>query len=297
MELGFIGLGAMGAPMVQRLLEAGHAVVVHDVNAAAVTHAESLGAVRASSPKDVASRVETVLVSLPTPDVVKAVAFGADGLAEGNRIKRYVDLSTTGRRVALEVEAELAKRDVEALDAPVSGGVEGAKKGTLAIMSSGPKALFDLMRPVLEVIGKNTFHVGAEVGQGQTLKLCNNLLAATAVAASSEALVMGVKAGLDPQVMLDVINVSSGKNMATERYIPGGVLDRSFSFGFKTMLMTKDVRLCLEEAEALGAAMWVGSAVKQMWTFAMTQGMGAEDITAIIKLPEKWAGVEVSAKS
>lgn len=295
MEIGFIGLGAMGLPMVLRLLQNGHKVHVFDVNAAAVETAQQEGASVCASPAELASMVGTVLVSLPTPAVVRQVALNAQGLVHGSTIKHYVDLSTTGGQMAREVALELSHHGIVALDAPVSGGVEGAKNGSLAIMVSGPAAVLEQLRPIFEIIGKNIFHVGQEIGQAQTMKLINNLLAATAVAASSEALVMGAKAGLDPATMLNVINVSSGRNMATEKYFPAAVLPRRFDFGFKSELMYKDVRLCLEEAEALGVPMWVGGAVRQMWGFAISQKMGKEDMTAIIKLTEGWAGVEVKS--
>lgn len=293
MDIGFIGLGAMGLPMVLRLLEEKHSVSVFDVNQAAMDEAVNRGAARASSPADAASRAETVLVSLPTPDVVRNVVLGDSGVVQGTRIKCYIDLSTTGGQMAKDVAGHLSAHNIKALDAPVSGGVEGAKNGTLAIMVSGEQALFTQYEPIFKVIGKNIFHVGEEIGQAQTMKLINNLLAATAVAASSEALVMGAKAGLSPETMLKVINVSSGRNMATEKYIPAAVLSRRFDFGFKTELMYKDVRLCLEEAEALGVPMWIAGTVKQVWGFAISQQMGKEDMTAIIKVTEAWAGIEV----
>ncbi|RJG00178.1 NAD(P)-dependent oxidoreductase [Noviherbaspirillum sedimenti] len=295
MELGFVGLGAMGLPMVQRLLAAKHSVVVFDLNRDAVATAVAQGAIAAASPLEVASLVETVFVSLPTPAIVRNVVTATGGLIDGTRIRHYIDLSTTGGQTAKDMAERLAARGIASLDAPVSGGTEGAKNGTLAIMISGEEALFESLRPVFEVIGKNLFHVGRDIGQAQTMKLINNLLAATAVAASSEALVMGAKAGLSAETMLNVINVSSGRNMATEKYFPAAVLTRRFDFGFKTELMYKDVRLCVEEAEALGVPMWIAGTVKQVWGFATSQNAGKEDMTAIIKFTEGWAGVEVKS--
>jgi 3-hydroxyisobutyrate dehydrogenase-like beta-hydroxyacid dehydrogenase len=214
---------------------------------------------------------------------------------EGRKVRRFVDTSTTGSRMAIRIAEALAARNIVQLDSPVSGGVSGAEKGTLAVMVAGPRAEFDLLREMLGVIGK-VFFIGEKPGMGQTMKLCNNLLSATAVAASSEAVVMGVKAGLDPQVMIDVINSGSGRNTATEAKFSRAILPRTFDFGFTNALMHKDLRLCLEEAEALGVPMWVGSAVRQMFQLSATQNGPDKDMTTLIQCIERWAGVEVRGK-
>lgn len=296
-DLGFIGLGMMGEPMARRLIAQGYKLTIHDVRPEIVTELSDLGADPADSPADLASRVETVLVSLPTPDVVREVALGAGGLGEGSAVKTFVDLSTTGPNRAAEIAEGLESKGITAIDAPVSGGVAGAKAGSLSVMVAGPKALCESLTPMLRVIGKNVFYIGPEPGQGQMMKVINNLLSATALAASSEAMVLGVKFGLDPRVMVDVLNKSSGRNTATEQKIPRAVLPRTFDVGFKTALLNKDVRLCLEQAEQLGVPMWIGQAVRQMWAFAVSQGGGDEDISTIIKYMENWAGVTVGDPS
>jgi len=292
-EIGFIGAGAMGNPMVRRLLSHDYKMTLHDNRPEVLAEFVELGATAVDSPAEVASRVDTVLVSLPTPGVVKDVALGADGLAQGAKIKTLIDLSTTGPTVAREVAAELRKKGITLIDAPVSGGVSGAEKGSLAVMVSGPKDLCDALTPMLQVIGKNVFYIGPEPGQGQMMKLANNLLSGAALAASAEALVMGAKFGLDPRVMMDVINVSSGRNTATMDKIPNHVLTRTFQQGFRVELLAKDIRLCLEQADALGVPMWVGHSVRQLWNFTEQQGGGQEDITEIVKHLEGWAGVTV----
>jgi 3-hydroxyisobutyrate dehydrogenase-like beta-hydroxyacid dehydrogenase len=293
--LGFVGLGAMGAPMVRRLLEAGHRVLAHDLNGAALAAAVSRGAEARGGAAAVAAEAETVLVSLPTPDAVRQVALGPGGLAEGGALRLYIDLSTTGARVAQAVAEGLAPRGVVALDAPVSGGVAGAEAGTLSVMAAGDHAAFDRIRPVLEVIGGNTVFVGDKVGQGQTLKLVNNLLAATSWAAACEVLAMGAKAGLDPELMVGVINKSSGRSFATERFAAGPVLSRRFDFGFRMELMAKDMRLALEEAEALGLVMPTCSAAKLLYGLAMAQGAPRADVTELMRVTEGWAGTELAA--
>jgi hypothetical protein len=290
--LGFIGIGMMGSPMSGRLMEAGYEVVAYDVRKEAVERAVAKGAVAATSPADVASRAETVLVSMPMPDIVREVAFGKNGVASGNRRRVFVDLSTTGPRVAESVAADFGKHGVVAIDAPVSGGVSGAEKGTLAVMVSGPRDECERLKPVFEVIGKY-FWIGDKPGQGQMMKLMNNLLSATAMAATAEAMVLGVKAGLDPFTMCEVINVSSGMNTASRDKFPRAVLPRTFDFGFGMGLMTKDVMLALAEADHHKTPMWIGNAVKQTWLQALAREGSDVDFTRVIQMMEEAAHVTV----
>jgi 3-hydroxyisobutyrate dehydrogenase-like beta-hydroxyacid dehydrogenase len=295
-QLGFVGVGRMGIHMAGRLLEAGYAVTVFDTNETAMARLEQRGAKRAASAADVASQCETVLVSLPTPDIVKAVALGKNGVIEGTTVKTFIDLSTTGPRVAKEVAEGLAQKGITAVDAPVSGGPSGAEKGTLAMMIACPRLLADELRPVIEVLGK-FFYIGEAPGLGQTMKVINNLLSATAITITSEAMVMGVKAGLDPTTMLDVINAGSGRNTATADKFPRCVVTRRFDFGFTTALLYKDIKLCLDEAEALGVPMIVGNAVRQMMAIGKAAMGGDADITEFVKPLERLAGVEVGKKA
>ena len=291
-QIGFIGLGRMGTPMAGHLVKGGYSLVVYDTRPDACAQLEKQGEKVAASPAEVGSAVDTVLLSLPTPAIVREVVLGAKGVASGAKVKTLIDLSTTGAVMAREIAAELAKKGVTAVDSPISGGVAGEVKATVAVMVACPKPLFDELQPMLRNIGK-VFHVGEKPGMGQTMKLCNNLLSATAVAASCEAVVFGVKAGLDPAVMIDVINAGSGRSTATEDKFPRSILPRSFDYGFATGLMYKDVRLCIEEAEAAGAQMWVGNAVRQLWQLANNKIGPEKDFTEIVKLMEGWAGVEV----
>lgn len=294
MDIGFIGLGKMGFPMARRLIAAGHRLVVFDRRKEAVEELAALGAQAATAPKDVADRVETVLASLPSLQASLEVATGDDGVGSGTRVRRFVDLSTIGSQMAVRIHDELAKRNIVQVDSPVSGGVAGAEKGTLAVMVSGPRAEFDALKPVLDVIGK-VFFIGEKPGSAQTMKLANNFLSATAIVATSEAVVMGVKAGLDPAVMIDVINAGSGINSASRDKFPKSVLPRTFDFGFATGLMVKDVRLCLEEAKSLGLSLDVAEAVGKLWEVVIRE-MGADsDFTAAIQPIEQRAGVVVGA--
>jgi 3-hydroxyisobutyrate dehydrogenase-like beta-hydroxyacid dehydrogenase len=295
-HVGFIGLGRMGQPMASNLIKAGYELTVYDISKQSMESLAAKGARTAASPAAVASAVDTVLLSLPTPPIVREVTLGANGVASGTKVKTVIDLSTTGATVAREIAAALAKKGMTAVDSPVSGGVSGAVKGTLAVMVACAKPLYTELEPMLKNIGK-VFHIGERPGMGQTMKLCNNLLSATAVAASSEVVVFGVKAGLDPATMIDVINAGSGRNTATEAKFPKSILPRSFDFGFAMGLMYKDVKLCLEEAEAAGVHMSIASAVRELWREANEEIGADKDFTAIVQMIERRAGVEVKGGS
>jgi len=236
-----------------------------------------------------------VLVSLPTPEAVRDVALGAEGLIHGSAIRTYVDLSTIGQAVAVEVAEALGERGIVTLDAPVSGGVRGAVAGTLALMVAGSATGLERVRPLLEVFGR-VFHVGERPGLGQLMKLANNLLSATAIVATTEAIVLGVKGGLDPATMLDVINASTGRNTATEDKFPRQVLSGRYAAGFTTGLLTKDLGLCAAAATALGVPMPVAAEVHAQWRRAVVE-LGADaDITRIVALIERAAGARIAPK-
>jgi hypothetical protein len=286
----------MGQPMARRLIAAGHRLIVYDTRNDAVAPLVALGAQVASSPADVADRVETVMASLPSLQISEKVALGEGGVIQGKRIKRFIDLSTTGATVAAKIAAGLAKKNIVQIDCPVSGGVGGATKGTLAVMVSGPKAEIDLVKDVLAVFGK-VFVIGEKPGMAQTMKLANNFLSATAMAATSEAVAMGVKAGLDPAVMIDVINAGSGRTTASDGKFPQAILPRTFNYGFATALMLKDVRLCVEQAKSLDVPNSVMSAVLDQWETTNKEFGGDSDFTAIVKMVEQRAGVIVGKKT
>ncbi len=291
--LGFVGVGRMGGPMASRLLDAGYRLCVYDLSEAATAPLVARGAELAASPAEVASAADIVLISLPTPDVVRQVVLGGNGgIINGSKVRLLIDLSTTGPTVATEVAAQLAERQIGWVDAPVSGGVTGATAGTLAVMVSCPKPALQEIEPVLKVFGR-LFHTGEKPGLAQSAKLANNLLAAAAIVATSEAMAMGVKAGLDAKVLIDIINASSGRNSATQDKFPRAVLPGTFDFGFSTALSYKDVRLCIEEAEAMGIPMVVGAAVRQMLAITKARFGGDSDFTFVAKVLEEWAGVEI----
>ena len=289
---GFIGVGRMGGPMATRLLNDGRKVCVFDRDEQAVEALVALGAKDAGSAAGAASMARTVFISLPNPEIVQAVLLGKGGVIEGSQVKRVVDFSTIGPRTAGTLAKALGEREIAYADAPVSGGIAGARNGTLAVMVSCPHAVFAEIETVLKTFGK-VFQIGEGAGQAQTMKLANNLLAAAAIVVTSEAMVMGVKAGLDPKMMLDIINAGSGRISASQDKFPRSVLPGTFDFGFATGLSYKDVRLCVDEAESLGVPMIVGAAVREM--LAITNALyGADsDFTTGCRVVESWGGVQV----
>src|ERR1700759_5301871 len=289
MDIGFIGLGNMGFPMARRLIEAKHQLFVFDQRKEVMDRLVALGAKANSSPRGVADHAETVMASLPSLQASLDVATGKDGVIEGKKVKRFVDLSTVGSGMAVKIHDILAKKNIVQVDSPGSGGVTGAEKGTLAVMVSGPKADYEAIKSAIEVIGK-PFFIGTKPGSGQTMKLANNFLSATAMVATSEAVVMGVKSGLDPKVMIDVINSGSGMNTASRDKFPRSVLPRSFDYGFATGLMVKDVRLAIEEMKGLGLKMEVAEAVGRLWETVIKEQGAESDFTASIKTIERAAG-------
>ena len=288
--VGFVGLGAMGAHMAARMIDAGHHLAIFDTRAEAVAPHVARGARACNSAGAVADAADTVLVSLPTPDIVRAVA---GELATGDAIEAFVDLSTTGPEVAAEVAAALSAAGVACLDAPVSGGVAGAQAGTLTIMAAGDEALFQSLRPLLVTLGRNVVLVGAEPGQGQLAKVLNNLLSASAIAITGEALALGVHGGLSARTLLDVFNSSSGRNTASADKFPRHVLPRTFGAGFRLELMDKDVQLCLAEARRQQVPMALGGAVGELWARAAASAAAGADCTEIVRMLEHDAGVVV----
>ena len=296
MDIGFIGLGNMGFPMARRLINAGHHVVAYDTRPEVLKQLVALGAAAGVSPQDVASKVETVMSSLPTPAIVRAVALGADGLLHGTKVKRFIEMSTTGSQTAIEVGQSLGERGIQMIDSPVSGGVNGAVNGTLAVMVSAPQQDFDLLKPVLDIIGK-VFFVGEKPGLAQTMKLVNNYLSATALAVTSEAMSVGAKAGLDPALMISVINAGSGRNSASQDKFPKSILPGTFDFGFTTALMFKDLMLFKQEAEYMHVPTTIAPEVHALWQATQDHEGADSDFTAVAKEVERRVGISLRAKS
>ncbi|NLS04146.1 NAD(P)-dependent oxidoreductase [Rhizobium sp. P32RR-XVIII] len=292
-DIGFIGLGAMGAHMVRHLLKAGFNLHVYDTDAAAVECCAILGARVCASPSEVGNAVDAVFVCLPTPETVKRVVLGENGVIHGSRVKIYVDHSTTGPSVAKEVAEGLAARQITALDGPLAGGAAGAEAGTLSVMISGDRWAFEKLQPVFKSFGRNVVHVGDGVGQGQALKLVNNMIVGANLVAAAEAILFGVKFGLSADVILKMLNASTGRSFVTEQILER-IIDRKFDFGFRLELMRKDLRLCVNEADAIGAPMMVSALAKQFYELAHAHGHSSEDMTVVVKELEETFGVEIS---
>jgi 3-hydroxyisobutyrate dehydrogenase-like beta-hydroxyacid dehydrogenase len=291
MTLGFIGLGRMGGAMASRLIAAGNEVMVYDINPAAVSALVSAGAIAASKVPALADRCATVFLSLPTLDGVLSTVLGKDGIVAGHSVRTVVDLSTSGPAIAVKLSEALSERGIASIDAPVSGGIAGARNGKLSLMVSGPERAFEAVRPVLEVLGK-IFFMGPAAGAGQTMKLVNNLLGACAIAITAEGMTIGLKAGLDPERMIEVLNASTGRNSATQDKWPRAVLPRTFDFGFASGLCLKDVRLCDDEARGLGVSLSIGRAVRALLERAVAKYGPESDFTVMTKVVEADAGLD-----
>jgi 3-hydroxyisobutyrate dehydrogenase-like beta-hydroxyacid dehydrogenase len=293
MDVGFLGLGQMGAAIAERLQDAGARLHVYDPNEVAVAPFVLRGAVDHGSAVEVANAVPLIFACLPNGAVSETVAAQVAG---GSAVQTYVEMSTIGSPTIARVQAMVEKRGITLVDCPVSGGPKGARAGTLTVIVAGPLESRAMLRPWLERVGRNVFEVGERPGQAQLMKLVNNLINAANMATAFEALVLGAKGGLDPDQMVSVINVSTGRNSATLDKVPRAVLPGTFDYGASLTTMVKDVVLGLKEAEALGVPMWVLETVGTLWRFGEQQGLGRADLTSLIKVLESWAGVEVRSR-
>ncbi|MDN2580690.1 NAD(P)-dependent oxidoreductase [Aquibium sp. ELW1220] len=296
-RIAFLGLGQMGAPMALRVVRAGFDLTVYDPSARATAPLTAEGATAAASIAEAASGRDVVIACLPNQAVSRAVGLEAGGVRDAADFGVYVEMSTIGSAVVEEIAAAMAARGAGFLDAPVSGGPRGANAGTLTTMVAGSDADFATCEPVLNAIAGNVFRVGSRPGQGQVAKLCNNMISATAMAVSFEAVTMGVKAGIDADTLVGLINVSTGRTGATLDKFPQSILPRTFDYGGKLATMYKDVMLCLEEYRERGVPHHVSSSAAQIWFQGMAEGRGDDDYTSLIKVVEKWAGVEVVGKA
>ena len=286
----FIGLGNMGGPMASNLVKAGHDVTVFDLSKDAVATLVSEGAKSANTAHEAAAGAECVITMLPAGQHVEAVYLGDDGLLASLPAGTLViDSSTIAPETARGV-AEVAKaRDIPFLDAPVSGGVGGAKAGTLTFICGGAEATFTKAKSILEGMGKNIFHAG-EHGSGQVAKICNNMMLAILMAGTSEALALGVKNGLDPAVLSEIMKQSSGGNWALNVYNPWpGVMEgvpasRGYEGGFLVNLMNKDLGLAFDNAVKNHAAIPMGSLARNLFELHAGQGNGTLDFSSIQRL-------------
>ena len=292
MLLGFIGTGRMGAPMALNLRRAGHDLVVHDVAPEAAAPVLEAGARWAESPAEVAAAAEVVFGSLPTPAAMEEVALGPQGIRAGARPGgTFIDLTTNSPAVVRRVGAALAATGVDLLDAPVSGGVGGARAATLAVLVGGDRVVFERHRPLLEHIGKNIFYLGP-LGSGNIAKIINNTLSFAQREILAEGLVLGVKVGLQPEILLDVIRSSSGNSASVDRIVRA-VSAGDFTPNFTVDLACKDVGLAVQLAREEGSRYLFGAIVEQLLIGLRGEGYGAEDTNHLLGRLERITGQTV----
>ena len=293
MKVGFIGLGNMGNPMATNLVKAGHELVVHDLRREAATNLLEMGATWADTPKETVPGRDVVFTSLPVPRDVEAVVLGEYGILEGASSDTiYMDLSTNSPTAIRKIHGLCAEKGVTVLDAPVSGGVYGAAAASLAVMVGGDKAVYDRMKPTLDAIGSHVVYCGP-IGNGMVCKICNNLLSMGIGVLMTEALTMGVKAGVDLSTLADVIANSTGGNKRLTDKFPRFLFKGNFEPGFATALAAKDVRLATDLGREYGIPMELSNLVDQRHVEALLRGWGPEDSDAVSKLQEEKSGIQL----
>jgi 4-hydroxybutyrate dehydrogenase/sulfolactaldehyde 3-reductase len=293
MKIGFIGLGTMGGPMARNLIRKGHALVVSDMQPAAVAALVEAGATTAASPREIAARSEIVITMLPDAPDVERVALGPDGIVAGlAKGALYIDMSTIDPATTRKVGAAVAAKGATMIDSPVGKTADAAVAGTLTLMVGGSAGDVARARPVLDCMGTDFFHCG-ELGAGQTMKLINNLLATAVSEASIEALVTGTKSGLTLDTMLSVLRTTMAWNNALAIAMPKRPLAGDFSPGFMMKLAHKDCRLALQMVEGLGVTAPVGRAAFASLEEGLARGLADLDVGALLKLREEPVGVQV----
>jgi 3-hydroxyisobutyrate dehydrogenase-like beta-hydroxyacid dehydrogenase len=293
MNVGFIGLGTMGAPMARNVMKRGHALTVFDVVPAAVVSIVAAGARAGATPKDVAAASDIVITMLPDAPDVERVALGPEGVVAGIRAGAiYVDMSTIDPATTRKVGAAIADRGAAMIDSPVGKTADAAVAGTLTLMVGGAAEVVERCRPVLDCMGTDFFHCG-DLGAGQTMKLVNNLLATAVSEASIEALVAGTRSGLTLDTMMSVLRTTMAWNNALAIALPKRPLAGDFTPGFMMKLAHKDCRLALQMVEGLGVEAPVGRAAFASVEEAMRRGLADDDVGALLKLREEAAGVRV----
>jgi 3-hydroxyisobutyrate dehydrogenase-like beta-hydroxyacid dehydrogenase len=288
--VGFVGLGTMGGAMVEALLGGGHRVSVYDLDEDATATAESLGARRSSSVAELARKSEVVFTSLPDSQAVRDVYLGDDGMVAAARPRTVlVELSTIDPSTVIEVERHAERRGITLLDAPVSGSPDEARRGELFLIVGGDPEALESVRSTLECFGHNIHHVES-VGAAKTVKLVNNMMTMGNVLVAAEAFAVGLKAGIEADVLFSILSRSGGRSHHFVKRFPKA-LDRNFEPGFSIRLGEKDLSLALDLARGLGVPVPTTALVQQMYRTAMSEGLAAEDIVAVSKVFEGWGGV------
>ena len=276
-QIGIIGVGNMGAPMAQHLLDLGARLTVCDLDPQAIAPLAARGAAVAASPKELANQVDIILSSMPSRAASIEVAMGEQGVVHGRKVKVYAETSTLGSAAMRELGSAMTARNIGFLDAPISGGPPGARAGTLSILVSGARDTYERARAVLGMVAAYVFYLGEQPGISQIVKLINNHVSAAGRLAVLEGLAMGVKAGIDPKTLNDVLNVSSGRNYTTTDKVPAAILTGTYKFNGPLTIGLKDQALLLEEARQLGARLWIAPRVLETYEEAAAAGYRDQD--------------------
>jgi 3-hydroxyisobutyrate dehydrogenase-like beta-hydroxyacid dehydrogenase len=292
MKVGFIGIGRMGSNMARYILEGGYNLSVHDLRKETATHLLKKGAKWADTPRAIAETCDVVFSSLPDPEDVQQVVYGDDGLMEGWKAGDiYADMSTNSHDLVTRIVKDSAKKGVTFLDAPVTGGTKGAEEGNLVFIVGGEKAALEKIEGILYTMGKKIYHVG-DTGSGTVAKLVNNVISITSNAIMAEAFVLGVKAGVDPQMLYEVAFSGTARNWDLEKY-PDSVFIGDFEPGFRLSLASKDVGLALQLGREFGVPLPVAAAVDQSFLAAKAAGFGEKQLYSIFEFLENLVGVQV----
>lgn len=290
-KIGFIGLGAMGQPMSRRLLAAGYKLVVYDLRKEAIEVLVEKGAEAAASVKEVAEKCRKVITIVPNSEAVEKVVFGGQGFLEGAQAGDIlIEMTSAYPPSTLKINEALRVKGIHMIDAPVSGGVIGAEAGTLSIMVGGEEVILAACRPILSVMGKNLFYMG-RIGAGHAMKAINNFLSATTLAATSEAVILATKLGLNPQRVVEVLQVSTGRSYSTEIKFPKYILPRTYNSGFALGLMYKDIDTVTRMAREYKIPMFLAHLVQQIFGLALAKNGEKEDHTAVFSCLEDLANL------
>ncbi len=292
--MGFLGLGAIGAPIAERLLRQTGQLTVFDIRPAASAPFAGKAEI-AHSPAEVADKSDIVFACLTGADDYRQAVLGGDGLLRGARARTYVHLGTSGARLVRLLAEELSARGIATLDAPMTGGPPRARTGTLTSMAAGARATFDLAQPLIRAYASKTVYLGERLGAAQMMKLVNNAVSLANFAVAAEAMVVGAKAGIAPEAMLEVLNSGSGQNSATLTKIPDHVLPGSFDYGGSLRIVTKDLELFQAEAAALGLTAHLSAEVLRLYQETKAAGADSDDMTTVIRPMESAAGVQIRA--
>ncbi len=291
MKVAFIGMGTMGAPMAQNLLKAGHTLTVHNRSREKEEPLAGMGAKRAATPQEASKEVEVVVTCVSdTPDV-EAVILGEDGVIQGAQPGTVVvDMSTISPAATRKIAATLAERGIQMIDAPVSGGSEGAEKGTLTIMVGGEEDDLEKVRPVLEAMGKTITRVGP-IGAGQITKAINQIIVGGVYLSVAEGLALGLKANLDMEKVVNAIRGGAAASWVLDNRA-GNMIKNSYPLGFRVRLHRKDLKIALEAARELGISLPMAALIEQIENGLVARGHADEDVSALARSIREQSGID-----